>query len=50
VTSCEKRYRLLEAHYVPGLNRGLRLKDIVEEGLERLRPFGPLLSYNFAVT
>jgi SAM-dependent methyltransferase len=38
-----------EAHYVPGFDRLARLQDAVEEGLERLRPFGPLLSYNFAV-
>jgi ubiquinone/menaquinone biosynthesis C-methylase UbiE len=44
------RFGAFEAHYVPGLNRGLRLQHVVEEGLERFPPFCPLLSYNFAVT
>jgi ubiquinone/menaquinone biosynthesis C-methylase UbiE len=38
-----------EAHYVPRLDRLARLQQAVEEGLERLPPFRPLLSYNFAV-
>jgi ubiquinone/menaquinone biosynthesis C-methylase UbiE len=44
------RFGAFEAHYVPGLNRGLPLQHAVEEGLERFPPFRPLLSYNFAVT
>lgn len=38
-----------EAHYAPPLARFPRFQYAVEEGLERLRPFEPLLSYNFAV-
>jgi SAM-dependent methyltransferase len=38
-----------EAHYVPRFDRLGRLQHAVEEGLERLPPFRPLLSYNFAV-
>jgi hypothetical protein len=38
-----------EAHYVPGLDRGLAVQNVVEEALERIPPFRPLLSYNFAV-
>jgi ubiquinone/menaquinone biosynthesis C-methylase UbiE len=38
-----------EAHYVPRLDRLARLQQAVEECLERLPPFRPLLSYNFAV-
>lgn len=44
----EARFGSFEAHYVPGL-RALRLQNVIEEGLERLRFFRPLLSYNFAV-
>jgi ubiquinone/menaquinone biosynthesis C-methylase UbiE len=44
------RFGAFEAHYVPGLNRGLPVQHAVEEGLERFPPFRPLLSYNFAVT
>jgi ubiquinone/menaquinone biosynthesis C-methylase UbiE len=43
------RFGSFEAHYVPGLDRFLGLQNLVEEGLERLAPFRPLLSYNFAV-
>jgi ubiquinone/menaquinone biosynthesis C-methylase UbiE len=45
----QARYGSFEAHYVPGLERGLALQHAVEEALERLPPFRPLLSYNFAV-
>jgi ubiquinone/menaquinone biosynthesis C-methylase UbiE len=44
------RFGAFEAHYVPGLDRLVRLQQAVEEGLERLRPLRPLLSYNFAVS
>lgn len=43
------RFGSFEAHYVPRLGRGLALQHAVEEALERLPPFRPLLSYNFAV-
>lgn len=43
------RFGSFEAHYAPPLNRALRLQHVVEEALERLPPFRPLLSYNFAV-
>ena len=43
------RFGAFEAHYVPGLNRALALQHAVEETLERLPPFSPFLSYNFAV-
>jgi len=43
------RFGAFEAHYVPGFDRLARLQNAVEEGLERLPPFDPLLSYNFAV-
>jgi ubiquinone/menaquinone biosynthesis C-methylase UbiE len=43
------RFGAFEAHYVPGLRRGLVLQHALEEGLERFPPFRPLLSYNFAV-
>jgi SAM-dependent methyltransferase len=43
------RFGAFEAHYVPGLTRGLRMQHVVEEALERFLPFRPLLSYNFAV-
>jgi SAM-dependent methyltransferase len=43
------RFGAFEAHYVPSLNRLLRLQDATEEALERLPPFRPFLSYNFAV-
>lgn len=45
----EARFGSFEAHYAPPLNRALRLQNAIEETLERLRPFRPLLSYNFAV-
>jgi len=43
------RFGAFEAHFVPGLTRGLPVQHAVEETLERIRPFRPLLSYNFAV-
>jgi ubiquinone/menaquinone biosynthesis C-methylase UbiE len=43
------RFGSFEAHYVPGLDRGLAVQNVVEEALERIPPFRPLLSYNFAV-
>ena len=43
------RYGAFEAHYAPPLNRALRMQQAIEEALERLPPFRPLLSYNFAV-
>jgi SAM-dependent methyltransferase len=43
------RFGAFEAHYVPGLTRGLGVQNIVEEALERIPPIRPLLSYNFAV-
>ena len=43
------RFGAFEAHYAPPLNRVLRLQHVAEETLERLPPFRPLLSYNFAV-
>jgi ubiquinone/menaquinone biosynthesis C-methylase UbiE len=43
------RFGAFEAHYVPRLDRALRLQHAVEEGLERVPPFRALLSYNFAV-
>ena len=43
------RFGAFEAHYAPPLNRVLRLQHAVEEALERIPPFRPLLSYNFAV-
>ncbi|MFL5950840.1 MAG: class I SAM-dependent methyltransferase [Gaiellaceae bacterium] len=41
------RFGAFEAHYVPRLS--LRIQQVIEEALERLPPFRPLLSYNFAV-
>jgi len=38
-----------EAHFVPGAGRLLGVQGRIEDALERLRPFRPLLSYNFAV-
>lgn len=43
------RFGAFEAHYVPGLRRALAVQHIVEESLERVPPFRPFLSYNFAV-
>jgi ubiquinone/menaquinone biosynthesis C-methylase UbiE len=43
------RFGTFEAHYVPGLRRGLLLQHALEEGLERFPPCRPFLSYNFAV-
>jgi ubiquinone/menaquinone biosynthesis C-methylase UbiE len=45
----DARFGSFEAHYVPGLDRALRVQNLVGEALERFRPFRPLLSYNFAV-
>ena len=38
-----------EAHFIPGASRVLNLQNGVEETLERLGFFRPLLSYNYAV-
>jgi ubiquinone/menaquinone biosynthesis C-methylase UbiE len=43
------RFGAFEAHYVPGLDRALALQHAVEETLERIPLFRPVLSYNFAV-
>jgi ubiquinone/menaquinone biosynthesis C-methylase UbiE len=43
------RFGAFEAHFVPGLQRALPIQHAVEEALERLPPFRPFLSYNFAV-
>jgi ubiquinone/menaquinone biosynthesis C-methylase UbiE len=43
------RFDAFEAHYAPPLNRVLGLQHAIEEALEWLPPFRPLLSYNFAV-
>jgi ubiquinone/menaquinone biosynthesis C-methylase UbiE len=43
------RFGAFEAHYAPFLGRFAALQHVVEETLERLPPFRPLLSYNFAV-
>jgi SAM-dependent methyltransferase len=43
------RFGAFEAHFVPGLGRHLLPQHAVEEALERLPLFRPLLSYNFAV-
>jgi ubiquinone/menaquinone biosynthesis C-methylase UbiE len=43
------RFGSFEAHYAPPLNRALLAQQAIEEALERLPPFRPLLSYNFAV-
>lgn len=48
-TFSEIRYGAFEAHYAPPLNAVLGLQEAVEDALERLAPFRPLLSYNFAV-
>jgi ubiquinone/menaquinone biosynthesis C-methylase UbiE len=45
----QARFGSFEAHYVPRLELGLALQHAVEEALERLPPFRPFLSYNFAV-
>jgi ubiquinone/menaquinone biosynthesis C-methylase UbiE len=45
----EARFGAFEAHYAPPLERLPALQSLVEDGLERLAPFRPLLSYNFAV-
>jgi ubiquinone/menaquinone biosynthesis C-methylase UbiE len=43
------RFGAFEAHYVPALNPFPGLQQAIEDGLGRLPPFRPLLSYNFAV-
>jgi SAM-dependent methyltransferase len=43
------RFGAFEAHFAPPLNRTLGLQHALEEILERLPPFRPFLSYNFAV-
>ena len=43
------RFGAFEAHYVPGPRWLTHVQHAVEEGLERLPPARPLLSYNFAV-
>ena len=43
------RFGAFEAHYVPPLDRVPGIQHAIEEGLELLPPFRPLLSYNFAV-
>lgn len=48
-TFATARFGAFEAHYAPPLNRAPRLQRVIEETLERLPPFRPLLSYNFAV-
>lgn len=45
----QAQFGSFEAHYVPRIERGLALQHAVEEALERLPPFRPFLSYNFAV-
>ena len=45
----DTRFGAFEAHYAPPLNRALGVQHVVEETLERLPPFRPFLSYNFAV-
>jgi ubiquinone/menaquinone biosynthesis C-methylase UbiE len=45
----QARLGSFEAHYVPRLERSVALQHAVEEALERLPPFRPFLSYNFAV-
>jgi ubiquinone/menaquinone biosynthesis C-methylase UbiE len=43
----DARFGAFEAHYVPHLSR--RAQEAVEDALEHVPPFRPLLSYNFAV-
>jgi SAM-dependent methyltransferase len=43
------RFGMFEAHYAPPLDRFPALQHAVENALERIPPFHPLLSYNFAV-
>jgi ubiquinone/menaquinone biosynthesis C-methylase UbiE len=43
------RFGAFEAHYAPPLNRFPILQRAIEEALEHVPPFRPLLSYNFAV-
>ena len=48
-TFANVRFGAFEAHYAPPLNRLPWLQQALEEALERLPPFRPFLSYNFAV-
>ena len=43
------RFAAFEAHYVPGIERSLRVQNALEDAFERFPPFRPFLSYNFAV-
>jgi ubiquinone/menaquinone biosynthesis C-methylase UbiE len=43
------RFGAFEAHYAPVMRRLLGLQHLIEETLERLPPFRPALSYNFAI-
>jgi len=45
----QARFGSFEAHYAPALNRVLRVQHVIEETLERIPPFRPLLAYNYAV-
>jgi ubiquinone/menaquinone biosynthesis C-methylase UbiE len=45
----DARFGAFEAHYAPVMRRLLGFQHAVEETLERLPPFRPLLSYNFAI-
>jgi ubiquinone/menaquinone biosynthesis C-methylase UbiE len=45
----DARFGSFEAHYAPPLDRLLRLQHVIEETLERIPPFRPLLAYNYAV-
>jgi ubiquinone/menaquinone biosynthesis C-methylase UbiE len=43
------RFGAFEAHYVPQLEHLPAVQETLEEALEKLPPFEPLLGYNFAV-
>ena len=45
----DARFGAFEAHFIPGVRRLLHIQQAVEDTLERLPPFRPLLAYNFAV-
>jgi ubiquinone/menaquinone biosynthesis C-methylase UbiE len=45
----DARFGAFEAHYVPGLERALKLQHAIEEAFEHIPPLRALLSYNFAV-
>ena len=45
----QARFGAFEAHYVPWAERAARVQEIVENALERVPLFAPLLSYNFAI-